>query len=324
MLAESCLLPRAAVYDETSASLFVACTGPGRLFKIATKGSPTWSAPIAIPNGVTGIAIDAGARTVVAWSTDDRAIASVPMDARVDVADAVVAPGGPAVALDDARVRSLAGIAPDAASRGRAIFYATNDPDVSSDGRACASCHVDGGDDALTWPTPEGPRQTPTLAGRIKETAPYGWTGKRRALADHLKETIKRLGGRGLDDAKRDDLVAFLAAMPTPPRARVDEALAARGRAIFASDEAKCQSCHAGTMSTDQHAHDVKSKGAGDLQGTFDTPSLAFSARSAPYFHDGRYPTLRALLRGSDGSMGKTKHLSDADLEALEAYVLSL
>ena len=54
---------------------------------------------------------------------------------------------------------------------------------------------------------------------------------------------------------------------------------------------------------------------------TFDTPTLEFVAGTAPYFHDGRYPTLHQLLVKSDGKMGHTKQLSSEDMDALEAYL---
>jgi cytochrome c peroxidase len=76
-------------------------------------------------------------------------------------------------------------------------------------------------------------------------------------------------------------------------------------------------------MLADGKLHGVKSKAQGDLQATFDTPSLIGVGRSAPFFHDGRYGTLRELLTGVDGAMGKTKHLTPEELDALEAYVRS-
>lgn len=70
--------------------------------------------------------------------------------------------------------------------------------------------------------------------------------------------------------------------------------------------------------------HDVRSRAAADTQAKFDTPSLRFVGGSAPYFHDGRYPDLRTLLVKSDGKMGRTKHLSPAELSDLEAYLETL
>ena len=56
----------------------------------------------------------------------------------------------------------------------------------------------------------------------------------------------------------------------------------------------------------------------------FDTPSLRFVSGTAPYFHDGRYATLRDLLASTDHDMGHTMHLSHGEREALAAYLESL
>jgi cytochrome c peroxidase len=68
----------------------------------------------------------------------------------------------------------------------------------------------------------------------------------------------------------------------------------------------------------------VKSKAKADQSSVFNTPSLRFVGGTGPYFHDGRYKTLRALLTSTDGTMGHTKHLSPDDLDALEAYLRTL
>ncbi|MFO0745841.1 MAG: hypothetical protein U1F43_09225 [Myxococcota bacterium] len=55
----------------------------------------------------------------------------------------------------------------------------------------------------------------------------------------------------------------------------------------------------------------------------FDTPSLIDVGRTAPYFHDGSAPTLRAVLteRNLHDRMGHTSQLSPADVDALVAYL---
>jgi cytochrome c peroxidase len=70
--------------------------------------------------------------------------------------------------------------------------------------------------------------------------------------------------------------------------------------------------------------HDVESKLEADTSSDFDTPSLRFVAGTAPYFHDGRYATLRDVLTHTDGTMAKTAQLSGDDLDALESYVETL
>jgi cytochrome c peroxidase len=210
---------------------------------------------------------------------------------------------------------------------GRKLFHGVGDRRVAKDGRACASCHPEGRDDGLVWSTPNGPRQTPMLAGRTVGTGPYSWLGDSATVADHLEHTIARLGGKGLPKSDRDALAKYLAVMPEPPRSFSPESTEARdrGAAIFASAEAGCSSCHgARGDDPDGMAHDVKSKASADRQREFDTPSLKFIGGTAPYFHDGRYPDLRMLLTKTNGKMGHTSHLSEEDFDALTAFLRTL
>ncbi|MEM6993596.1 MAG: hypothetical protein AAF721_23990 [Myxococcota bacterium] len=55
-----------------------------------------------------------------------------------------------------------------------------------------------------------------------------------------------------------------------------------------------------------------------------DTPSLRFVGSTAPYMHDGRFETLRELLAATDGTMGATAHLDEAELADLIAYLRRL
>ena len=38
------------------------------------------------------------------------------------------------------------------------------------------------------------------LAGRVADTAPYGWLGKNNKLEDHVHDTLSRLSGTGLPE----------------------------------------------------------------------------------------------------------------------------
>jgi mono/diheme cytochrome c family protein len=207
---------------------------------------------------------------------------------------------------------------------GRSLFHTSGDSRISRDGRACASCHPDGREDSLTWSTPGGPRQTPMLAGRIQDTAPYGWDGEGKDVTTHLTHTFQRLSGVGLRPHEVTALIAYVKSLPTPPRAMAEVSAASRGKELFHSEEVGCSSCHADGTLSDGMSHDVSSKLEADAKADFDTPSLRFIAGTAPYFHDGRYATLREVLTHSDGQMGKTGHLSGDDLDALEAYVETL
>ena len=112
--------------------------------------------------------------------------------------------------------------------------------------------------------------------------------------------------------------------LAAPPRRSAPDQRITRGAAIFASEAAGCAGCHRGALTTDGLPHDVASKTPADAAAIFNTPSLRDVWGTGPYFHDGRYATLRELLVATDGTMGHTKHLSPPDLDSLEAYLGSL
>jgi mono/diheme cytochrome c family protein len=316
-LGAACLLPRAAAVDAAHGALFVACAGSDRLIEYdATKPNPggyerrRWT----VGAGPSGIAVDADAANAIVWSQFDRSItfASLAKGSK-DTATVALAP----VPHADGD---------DVLTRGRSLFHAVGDARVSSDGRACASCHPDGRDDGLVWSSPDGPRQTPMLAGRLVHTAPYGWTGSRDTVTGHMHDTMSRLHGKGLPDSDVDAIAAYITTLKTPTVApHAADADVARGRELFLSEETHCVQCHIpdGTF-TDGQRHDVGSASAVDRARAFDTPSLRFVGGTAPYFHDGRYATFRELFAATDGKMGNTKQLSDRDLGALEAYLKTL
>jgi len=99
--------------------------------------------------------------------------------------------------------------------------------------------------------------------------------------------------------------------------------LVAHGKEIFDSKESECSTCHV-NGGADGKDHDVQSRDHADKKADFNTPSLKYVAGHAPYFHDGRFETLRDVLVKTDGQMGHTKHLKPADVDALEAYLRSL
>jgi DNA-binding beta-propeller fold protein YncE len=211
-------------------------------------------------------------------------------------------------------------------SAGRKLFHTERDRRISRDGRACATCHPDGRDDGLTWRLGAGPRQTPTLLGRL-ERGPYGWQAKHTKLEDNVRETLARLGGRGLPEARLAELAAYVRRGLVAParRAPADAATVERGKALFQSEAVGCGGCHVLEQGTsDRRLHDVASRSKLDDASSFRTPPLLFVEETAPYFHDGRYPTLEALLEDNLDRMGSTSQLSTADRSALLSFVRSL
>ncbi|MDB4937000.1 MAG: hypothetical protein JWP87_3972 [Labilithrix sp.] len=318
-----CLLPRAAVVDPQSKSLLVSCYGIDTVVAYdATAANPLegerrrWS----VGSGPSGIAVDVEKHTGVVWAQFDRTLTTFALGGS-ELVDDKTAP----LATQKTQLPALEKKLSTEYALGRILFHAAGDARVSADGRACASCHPDGRDDAITWATPEGPRRTIMLAGRVASTAPYSWNGNAKTIPEHMGNTFDRLSGKGLRSVELDALVAYVTQMPAPQSApAADKAKIERGRQIFASKETACATCHSGASFTDGVHHDVGSKHKADRSGTFNTPSLHLVGGTGPYFHDGRYANLGDLLEQTDGTMGHTKHLSANDRGALEAYLGSL
>ncbi len=306
-----CLLPRAAVV--THGSLYVACMGIDAVVEYdATVPEPEaherrrWR----VGSGPTGLAVH-GTRAVV-WSqfAGTASVLALSGDAET---------GDPTAVLSVARrPRTQEDVA---TALGRALFHTTSDARISKDGRACASCHPNGRDDGLVWSTPGGPRQTPMLAGRLRDTAPYGWDGAGSDVSHHLDHTLERLEGAGIAPEDRAALVRYVTTLAGPiVHARAPSETLDRGQAVFLA--AGCASCHAAEGSwTDGQRHMVSSRAPADAIAAFDTPSLRFVGGTAPYFHDGRYATLHDLLTRAEGPMGAARTMPAEDIDALETFV---
>jgi len=323
-----CLLPRAAVVNQRTGRLYVACLGVNKVMEYdATSTTPagTFRRAIDVAAGPSALAIDSTSDKVVVWSPFDRTLSTFSMGGAVgratdDVAKKIAFPAAHApLSLE--------------AALGERLFHTAGNTNISRDGRACASCHPDGRDDGLVWPSADGPRQTLFLAGRVggRRDAPFGWLGKHGSLKEHITTTIKNnLKGSGLSEEEVDALAAWLRVMPAPPlsppslNSSRSAAVVQRGRELFNSSMLQCGTCHAEkTEFSDREAHDVASMSAGDVSRQFLAPSLRFVGGTPPYFHDGRYATLADLLKNNE-KMGDTKSLSQEDRDALEAYLRTL
>jgi mono/diheme cytochrome c family protein len=264
---------------------------------------------VALPAGPSALALAADGKQLFAWSEIDRALSRV---ARADLGVTSLVLWRRSDVKRDAAV-----------DRGRRLFHTSRDARISQS-RACASCHPEGRDDGLVWTSPDGARQTPTLAGRLEGTAPYGWFGESRTVKEHLTKTFARLGGTGFDNpassADFDALLAYVAQIPPPPAAPPSDAVAAaRGKKAFAS---YCQECHK-NGGTDGQSHDVGTGIAGERLTAFDTPTLRGVRGTAPYFHDGRYATLEDIL-SAKGQRMFVGVLSEPDQRDLIAYLETL
>ena len=295
-------------------ALLVASRGTGELVELDAHSLDPALAPsrvFRVGEGPTGIDVDPRTDIAVVWNQNSHDLAVVSLGSG-DV-DTIAVAGEPLRA-------DLA--------RGRSLFHAEQDRRISRDGRACASCHPEGRDDGIVWRLGDGPRQTLTLAGHV-EHGPYGWHGAHETLEANIGETIVRLGGSGLSEQELKDLASYLReglfVPQRPAPSAASETLVARGRDLYMSDKLGCNSCHeVGHGTTDRHVHDVGSQAKGESRAAFRTPSLVMLEATAPYFHDGRYATLEALLDDNLDRMGQTSHLAADDRAALLAFLRTL
>lgn len=320
-----CFLPRAVATDGDK--LLVACLGSDDVLAYDASAQAVERPLVSslrgrwkVPAGPMGIAVDSAKRRAFVWSQYDRKLSTLTLP-EGDYPQKIHEASLPTHVSNVAALPSgeETGGLSAAALRGRRLFHAATDTRLSADGRACASCHPDGREDGLSWPTPKGSRQTPMLSGRLASTEPYGWSGDEPEIAGHLKHTFANLAGRGLDGSDLDDLLAYLGEAPTPTRRHSEPAeRVARGRELFFSETVGCAVCHTDGDGSDGQKHQL---GRGPK---LDTPSLRFIAGTGPYFHDGRYDTLEQLLRESQGEMGWATNMKDDDIAALAAYLRTL
>lgn len=325
---QECILPRSAAFDAKHKTLLVGCYGIDDVVAFDALAVSPARAPIRkwdVAAGPSGIAVDAEKDRAVVWSQFERVINVLPLggSSLVDEKGPQKPPAVAHIAMSEPTHPVNVSLA-----LGRVLFHMVGDERISHDGRACASCHPDGRDDSLTWATPNGPRRSIMLAGRVADTAPFSWSGTEQTLKEHMGITFNRLKGSGdLRSMELDALADYVSSLTPPPPVAPKPELAAkiaRGSEIFHSQAAGCSSCHAGDHETDNERHDVQSKTNNDKGAAFNTPSLRNVGGSGPYFHDGRYKTLRQLLTDADRKMGHTAQLNNDDLEALESYLRTL
>jgi YVTN family beta-propeller protein len=247
--------------------------------------------------------------------------------------------------------------------RGKALFNLALPPMTAPRWVACVSCHPDGHTDGRVWQNPEGLRKTPHFFG-MAHTHPLHWSADRDEVQD-FEYTIrsKLMQGPGLiagpikpkpafkpieleetTSSRSKDLDAlaiycnsfealhFSPHIPAP--GKLSEA-AERGKKLFFDKTVACATCHSGPYYTDSSLqkpfkmHDVGT-GLDDpsekMGAKYDTPSLLYVYRTAPYLHHGKAKTLHDVLTTANkgNKHGKTSHLKPEEIDDLVAFLKSL
>ncbi len=198
--------------------------------------------------------------------------------------------------------------------------------------QSCASCHPYTRPDGLNWDLMNDGLGNPKNAKSLlysHETPPTMISGIRADAEACVRSGFKHILFSVRPESEMVCIDEYLKNMkPLPSPALVNGELseqAVRGKEIFY--RVNCQQCHDPEWYyTDMQMHDVNTENPFDRRRDFDCPTLCEVWRTAPYLHDGRYPTLFQLFK--DGLHGVQKgavdKLTDDEIRDLCEYVRSL
>jgi YVTN family beta-propeller protein len=256
------------------------------------------------------------------------------------------------VSVDGAPIPKLsADPMPATLRQGQRLFNSANStaiPITTDHWIACATCHMEGRSDAVTWRFAQGPRDTPSNAGGTLGTGFLFRTADRTRVQDYW-HTINVEQGGAFDPTEESALLDALASyvnlgipLPVPPT--TDPSLVAEGAQVFTASG--CAVCHDGPRFTDSGEgnptldlagtvllHDIGTcvtegfpdVAHDDVDGNpraacaFDTPSLNGVASSPPYLHDGSAATLVDAIARMPNAPSSAN-----DVAALAEYLRSL
>jgi cytochrome c peroxidase len=348
--------PSAVALNQSGSLAFVTVQGSNRLLALNQLGAEVVRADTGL--APQGVAVDHVSKRVFTQDFMSRAVSVFDATQLIDSNTAQLP-----------RVAQIATVASETLSasvlRGKQIFYNAADTRMSRDGYiSCASCHLDGEQDARVWDFTdrgEGLRNTTSLKGSAGDAlAPLHWTGNFDEVQDFENDIRGFFGGAGfMTDADfftdtrslplgipkqgvstdLDALADYVNSLTDPgfsPFRQAGGALttgAQAGQALFTS--LGCRTCHAGARFSDSATglrHDVGTRKAssgnrigGPIDG-FDTPTLLGLWATAPYLHDGSAPTLPDVLTTANpaGLHGATNTLTPAQLDQLVEYLNQL
>jgi DNA-binding beta-propeller fold protein YncE/cytochrome c peroxidase len=154
---------------------------------------------------------------------------------------------------------------------GQQLFYSANSDDfplTQNHWVACASCHLEGRSDAVTWLFAQGPRDTPTNAGGLLDTGFLFRTADRAQVQDYWRTINVEQGGHfNIADPSQQPLLDALTAyvnfaIPVPVAPSTDSSHTIRGQALATLraqgqrtfEQIGCSICHTGPAKTDSAA----------------------------------------------------------------------
>lgn len=177
----------------------------------------------------------------------------------------------------------------------------------------------------------------PSLRG-VRYTGPYGLDGRTASLSEFIQSVVvDSLDGPPLSAGRLRALTRYVQEQDFLPNRSLDShnrlsaaagAAARRGEVLFRSPRAgfgggSCATCHPpSSMFRDGLVHRIGSGQPASpysLDDAYETPTLLGTVETAPYFHDGRFATLAAVVDWFSASFQLA--LSPAERGDLTAYL---
>lgn len=197
--------------------------------------------------------------------------------------------------------------------------------------QSCVSCHPDARSDALNWDLMNdgigNPKQSKSMLWSHR-TPPCMATGIRPNAEVAVVAGVKYIQFGDRPKSEYHDMDTYLNGLePEKSPHLVDGKLspaAERGRKLFYSHG--CATCHPEPLFTSLQVVDVGTGIGLEAETPFDVPTLVEVWRTAPYMHDGRTYTIPDLIRNHNpsGKRGDTQSLTEAEIQDLAEYILSL
>jgi DNA-binding beta-propeller fold protein YncE len=198
--------------------------------------------------------------------------------------------------------------------------------------QSCASCHPgDARVDGLNWDLLNdglgNPKNNKSLL-LAHQTPPSMITGVRDSAETAVRAGIRHILFNEHPEEAAESVDAYLKSLQPVPSPYLEDgklsAAAERGKALF--DSAGCARCHPAPLFTDMKLHRVGTGTGREANQAFDTPTLVELWRTAPYLYDGRAATIHDVLTefNREDKHGTTSGLSDAEIDDLAVYLLSL
>lgn len=223
---------------------------------------------------------------------------------------------------------------PDEIRAGEIIFHdATNS---FQHWLSCASCHPHGRADGLNWDLLNdgigNPKNTKSLTW-THLTPPVMSLGVRPSYETAVQKGFHFIQFYQANDEEQELVKAYLRSLQPPQSPYTSKSpemlsadLVSQGKLLFESEATGCASCHPAPLYTNLKKYDVGTMMKNDRKQEFDTPTLIELWRTGPYLHNGAASTVKEILTiyNKEDKHGKTSHLGNKEIDALEAFLLSL